>query len=181
MQVKDYLQALQDENLIRVEKIGSGNWYWSFTSDAKRNREKEIRNLLNEHSRLLQSIEMTDRETSKEMSWRVDNDSENIAVTDGDNSMNTRMSLLETYEALQLESTILDRELEGYSENDPAEVERKIFETVRLKDSAFLWTDNILALECFLGPLVGDRTQLAEIMHAACGDEYVVGEGLHDL
>lgn len=39
MQVKDYLQALQDDNKIRVEKIGSGNWYWSFPSDEKKARE----------------------------------------------------------------------------------------------------------------------------------------------
>src|SRR3954463_3305572 len=39
MQVKDYLQALQDDNKIRVEKIGSGNWYWSFPTEEKRDRE----------------------------------------------------------------------------------------------------------------------------------------------
>jgi hypothetical protein len=38
MQVKDYLQALSDENKIRVEKIGSGNWYWSFPSDDKKTK-----------------------------------------------------------------------------------------------------------------------------------------------
>ena len=36
MAVKDYLQALQDDSLIRSEKIGSGNWYWSFPSDVKK-------------------------------------------------------------------------------------------------------------------------------------------------
>lgn len=39
MQVKDYLQALADDNKIRVEKIGSGNWYWSFPSDEKKEKE----------------------------------------------------------------------------------------------------------------------------------------------
>jgi hypothetical protein len=39
MQVKDYLQALSDDNKIRVEKIGSGNWYWSFPSDEKKAKE----------------------------------------------------------------------------------------------------------------------------------------------
>lgn len=39
MQVKDYLQVLQDDNKIRVEKIGSGNWYWSFPSDDKKAKE----------------------------------------------------------------------------------------------------------------------------------------------
>lgn len=39
MHVKDYLQALSDENKIRVEKIGSGNWYWSFLSDEKKAKD----------------------------------------------------------------------------------------------------------------------------------------------
>lgn len=39
MQVKDYLQALSDDNKIRVEKIGSGNWYWSFPSEETKARE----------------------------------------------------------------------------------------------------------------------------------------------
>lgn len=43
IQVKDYLQALQDDNKIRVEKIGSGNWYWSFSSDEKKAKEAVLK------------------------------------------------------------------------------------------------------------------------------------------
>jgi hypothetical protein len=43
MQVKDFLQALSDDNLIRVEKIGSGNWYWSFPSDTRKSKESALR------------------------------------------------------------------------------------------------------------------------------------------
>ncbi|KAI5307861.1 hypothetical protein KEM55_007214, partial [Ascosphaera atra] len=35
MQVKDYIQALHDENKIHVEKIGSGNWYWVWANEEK--------------------------------------------------------------------------------------------------------------------------------------------------
>lgn len=42
MQVKDYLTALVDDNKIRVEKIGSGNWYWCFRGDEKRQKEGEL-------------------------------------------------------------------------------------------------------------------------------------------
>lgn len=42
MQVKDYLQSLSDDNKIRVEKIGSGNWYWSFPSDEKKAKEAAL-------------------------------------------------------------------------------------------------------------------------------------------
>lgn len=44
MQVKDYLQALQDDNQITAEKIGSGNWYWSFPSEAKKAKEIALSN-----------------------------------------------------------------------------------------------------------------------------------------
>jgi hypothetical protein len=42
MAVKDYLQSLQDDELISSEKIGSGNWYWSFPSEAKKIKEKSL-------------------------------------------------------------------------------------------------------------------------------------------
>ena len=51
MQVKDYLQALQDDNKIRVEKIGSGNWYWSFPSDEKKAKEAALAQAQEENKR----------------------------------------------------------------------------------------------------------------------------------
>ncbi|KAJ5721271.1 GAJ protein [Penicillium malachiteum] len=48
IQVKEYLQALTDENQIRVEKIGSGNWYWSFGSDERVERERQLARVLTE-------------------------------------------------------------------------------------------------------------------------------------
>lgn len=42
MVVKDYMQSLQDDSLIESEKIGNGNWYWSFPSKAKRTKEDAL-------------------------------------------------------------------------------------------------------------------------------------------
>lgn len=42
MAVKDYVQALTDDSLIQTDKIGSGNWYWSFPSEAKKKKEKSL-------------------------------------------------------------------------------------------------------------------------------------------
>ena len=42
MQVKDYLTALSDDGKIRVEKIGSGNWYWCFRGDEKTQAQNEL-------------------------------------------------------------------------------------------------------------------------------------------
>jgi len=63
MQVKDYLQALSDENMIRVEKIGSGNWYWSFPSEAKRTKEAALEKARNEYEKA--------NETAMELQERV--------------------------------------------------------------------------------------------------------------
>jgi hypothetical protein len=51
MQVKDYLQALSDESKIRVEKIGSGNWYWSFPSDEKMAKEAALEKAQEEYNK----------------------------------------------------------------------------------------------------------------------------------
>ncbi|KAK5691808.1 Meiotic nuclear division protein 1, partial [Elasticomyces elasticus] len=48
IQVKEYIQALTDESQIRVEKIGSGNWYWCFGSDEKKARETRLTQLQKE-------------------------------------------------------------------------------------------------------------------------------------
>jgi hypothetical protein len=52
MHVKDYLQALADDNKIRVEKIGSGNWYWSFLSDEKKAKDAALEKAQEEYHKI---------------------------------------------------------------------------------------------------------------------------------
>ncbi|RFU24232.1 hypothetical protein B7463_g12108, partial [Scytalidium lignicola] len=174
MQVKDYLQALVDENQIRVEKIGSGNWYWSFMSDAKKSKENTIASLTSEEMKLKMVIEELERQIAEEMTKRAEDD-EMLE----DNGMD-RMALLEAHEVLLKEIEELDKELTSYSDNDPTEVLRKLEDIERLKDTAIKWTDNIEAVQSFLLSLT-DRDDVAGIMRKACGDEYVLGEGLREL
>jgi len=108
MQVKDYLQAIQDECLIRVEKIGSGNWYWSFKSDAKKSKENVINNLKGEETKLITSIVDMEKQIEEETSKREDEDG-------GTN----RKDLLGIYEMLLQEKEALDKELACYCDNDP--------------------------------------------------------------
>jgi hypothetical protein len=175
MQVKDYLQALQDENQIRVEKIGSGNWYWSFKSEARKTKENIIHSMKSEESKLMTSLADVEKQIEKEMAKREEED-EKLEGGDMD-----RKALLEAQETLLKETEVLDRELSIYSKNNLAQVFRKEGEVQKLKDSAIKWTDNIECLEAFVLTLTGDRTQAASMMQVACGDEYVVGEGLKDL
>lgn len=52
MAVKDYLSYLSGECVLNVEKIGSGNWYWSFPADAKRSKEKLLDDARKERDKL---------------------------------------------------------------------------------------------------------------------------------
>jgi hypothetical protein len=175
MQVKDTLQTLQDESLIRMEKIGSGNWYWCFMSDAKNGKSNQINILTAEAERLLTGIKDGEKGIEMEMSRR---DDEEMLGGDGVD----RKTLLEQHEMLLKEQEGLDKELAAYSDADPAELKRKIEQVCRLKRSAEIWTDNIESLESFLGNTIGlDRTQVAGLMEQCCGEEYVVGEGLKEL
>lgn len=56
MQVKDYLQALSDDNKIRVEKIGSGNWYWSFPADEKKAKDAALKKAQEEFDKAIATV-----------------------------------------------------------------------------------------------------------------------------
>lgn len=77
---------------------------------------------------------------------------------------------------------ILRRELEGYKENDPGEVERLRKEIAAFRAGAERWTDNIGILEGRVVQMTGgDREQVEGIKRMVYGGEYVEGEGLGEL
>ncbi|KAH8602795.1 meiotic nuclear division protein 1 [Bisporella sp. PMI_857] len=168
------LQTLHDEKMIRIEKIGSGNWYWSFKSDAKKQKEVVLHNLKAEENKLVAFIAETERQIEEEKAKRNEDD-ETLEGGMG------KKALLDVHATLWKESEALDKELALYSQINPAEVARRVEETNKLKECAIRWTDRIECLESLLAELTGDRNTTAEVMKSACGDEYVIGEGLVEL
>ena len=83
---------------------------------------------------------------------------------------------------LSEEVGVLRKELEGYKDNDPGEVDRKRKEIVGFRAMAERWTDNIGILERMLLEMMGgDREGVDGVKREVYGDEYVEGEGLKDL
>ena len=168
MQVKDYLQALSDERQIRVEKIGSGNWYWSFPSEEKRNRDNIIEALRVEKENLETSI--------GNLRVKV----EEADAHKGDDSM--RLGLVQQNDGLEAQLRSLRKELDQYKDCDPEEVENKRRETKLWKARAERWTDNIGILEGRLKDMMpGDEEQMSALQREIYGDEYIEGQGLQDL
>lgn len=93
-----------------------------------------------------------------------------------------RGELIERHVGLEEEVGELRKELEGYKDGDPGEVERKRKEIQGFKEDAEKWTDNIGILEWYLKGVLGlGKEALAEIRRMVYGDEYVEGEGLGEL
>ena len=173
MQVKDYLQALSDDGKIRVEKIGSGNWYWSFLSEDKKTRDKIMEDLNADKERVAASVAELQGKVEEEGAAREDDSEEE----DGQD----RQSMKETYANLQRQAETLRTELSSYSENDPTEVLRRKEQVATLMASAERWTDNIYALESYLLEVTQDREAIENIRREYYGGEYVEGEGLIEL
>ena len=93
-----------------------------------------------------------------------------------------RGELLARRMALDEEVGALRRELEGYKENDPGEVERLRKEIAASRAGTERWTDNIGILEGRVVQMTGgDREQVEGIRRMVYGGEYVEGEGLREL
>ena len=93
-----------------------------------------------------------------------------------------RAALVEKRLVLEREVDVLRKELDGYKDGDPEEVERRRKEIKGFQAKAERWTDNIGILEGrMLESLGGDRERLDGIKREVYGDEYVEGEGLREL
>ena len=169
MQVKEYLQALTDEGTIRVEKIGSGNWYWSFLSEDKRTRLNTLEKLRDEKEKLDSTI--------VELKVHVD-EATNRREEDG----NGREALVVMHAKLTEEVLLLNDELNGYKDSDPGELTRKRVEIEQYKEKAYRWTENLELLEGWLTKVTGgDKERIEDIKRMFYGDQYAEGEGLKEL
>lgn len=169
MQVKDYLQALSDEGRVRVEKIGSGNWYWSFMSEEKASRDNILASLEAEQQTLSQAVRSLKSEVDAANTMRGTGNEERDELA----SANTK---------LQEELLLLKTELDAYKDRDPGEVESRKMEGAAFKAQAGLWTDNVGILEGKLKEMLGgDDEQLSAMQRELYGSEYVEGEGLKEL
>ncbi|KAK1062373.1 hypothetical protein LTR12_010316 [Friedmanniomyces endolithicus] len=170
MQVKDYLQSLSDENRINVEKIGSGNWYWSFISQDKKMRQKILEEVQSAHDKASAITNELRAKLAGAQAQRVD-EGEML-----DEAGESRPELVAWKSELEMEIKALQRELAAYSDSDPTELERKKNEIVTFKHEASQYTDEIDALEGWF-KTGGQDEALHGLRLEVYGDEYDAEEG----
>ncbi|KAK7206278.1 meiotic nuclear division protein 1, partial [Myxozyma melibiosi] len=132
MQIKEVLQGLVDESLVRCEKIGSGNYYWSFLSDATKSRELVVSNLKKKLETETEAVVSLEEQTGIELSER-----ENNAERD---------DLLRRVQEKEDTLRNLQQETSKYSDVDPELLQQQTASLSLLREAANCWTDNIFAV-----------------------------------
>ena len=169
----DYLQSLQDENKINVEKIGSGNWYWSFPSQEKQSALKTLDEAQSAYDKVNAVNQDLKFKLAEAQALRADE--EDML----DNGGESREELVAIQGDLEGEMKVLQKELAAYSDDDPTELERKKKEVARLKMEAGQYTDEIDSMEGWFKELMsGDTEQLRNFREKYYGDELDAEEGV---
>ncbi len=168
MQVKDFLQALTDDNKIHVEKIGSGNWYWAFISEAKKAKEGQLAKATNERDKAAAVVLEVQSKVDEAEAAREDD--EDMLLEPGSD----RKSLTARHAELTKQMVPLKKELAGYSESDPVEMEKKRQRASALKNEAEKWTEQIQSIEEYIKKelLGGDKGQLLLMKRDWYGDQF---------
>lgn len=176
IQVKEYIQALTDENKLRVEKIGSGNWYWSFGSDEKLERERQLGRAKTEVEKARKSCADAEAALAAENTRR-----QQEADDEGrDREREILLAKRADLEALvsRLRKTASQSE-DSVSRKSVPQLHREV---AGFRQQAMQWTDNIYILEEYLRRLAGgDREAIDAVLRECYGEEYVEGEGLGEL
>lgn len=162
MHVKDYLQSLSDDNKIRVEKIGSGNWYWSFPSDEKKAKDAALVKAREENSKA--------HAATAELQCKV----EAAGAARAEEIGGDRSTLTAKHAVLLQELEKLRGELNAYSEQDPVEMEKKVADIQQSRLDVNKCSDQILTMESWLNAQLGcgDRQHVLTVLRMLYKDEY---------
>lgn len=172
IQVKEYIQALLDEDKLRVEKIGSGNWYWCFGSDEKHERERQLARVRTEVEKTRNSCSDAEAALAAE-STRRQQEADDVG-RDGE-----REALAEKKAELEVEVNGLRAVQQSESSKSGRQLQQELAE---FRQQAMRWTDNVYILEEYMRRLAnGDGDVVAAVQRECYGDEYVDGEGLREL
>ncbi|KAK5720043.1 hypothetical protein LTR15_007316 [Elasticomyces elasticus] len=171
MVVKDYLQALADENKINVEKIGSGNWYWSFVSQDKKTRQNSLDEAQSAHDKAAAVIRDLRGKLAEAQALRAD---EEEMLDDAGES---RADLATKKNELEADTKKLQKELAAYSDSDPTELERKRKEVDAFKKEADQCADEIYMMEGWFKERGVDAEGMQRLQESVYGDQYSADDG----
>ncbi|ODV60797.1 Mnd1p [Ascoidea rubescens DSM 1968] len=152
MQMKEILQHLIDDSLIKFEKCGITNFYWCFEFDLTKSINSNYSNLIKRKTTLIENNQVLAEKIKKEKLSRVNELTANqllmvkeqlkINNDNGNNDINRNYLLAKVKEF----SNDLEKKLQilnDYTENDPRNLDEKINQLTKIGYNIDLITDNI--------------------------------------
>ncbi|XP_018402646.1 PREDICTED: meiotic nuclear division protein 1 homolog [Cyphomyrmex costatus] len=131
--VKDVLQALVDDGLVRSEKIGTSIYFWRFPGENITTTERRIANTSKKLVEVEFKLEKLKEEIEKEK--KLKNDTEE------------KRKLLEEVEQLKKEEQEIQKQIAKFSSIDPEVIAEMDKKTKKYKEVTNIWTDNIFAIQ----------------------------------
>ena len=136
MTVKDILQEACENDLVSFEKIGSGNYYWCFPSEAL-NRRKVVEQ---KYMEKIDALEKEIQELEKEIG----------ELEPGREDSSERTQLDEEIEDFSRKISEVKRESAKYEKLNPDGIRKQKEQTIVAKDAANRWTDNIFTIRSWV-------------------------------
>ena len=133
--IKDVNQTLVHDGKVQTDKMGSGNFFWSFPS-------KELQDRKSKKEQLTRQRDLA----------RIQANASQEAVTAAETSRNAsdRPTKIRRLEQLAAEEARLDLVFEQNKKNDPLEIARVVKSAKMTQAAASRWTDNVWALKSYL-------------------------------
>ena len=149
--VHEILNSLVDDDLVKMDKIGTTNWYWSFPSDHATKLEQNLNQCDEALKQLAKELKQLDEDIENEKSKNKENDAESSAQ----DRKNAEMAL----QAAKDENAKVLKELAKLQESNPElqESVAKGVDTMRL--AADRWTDNLFLVKSWVDTKMGDKEQ----------------------
>ncbi|KAL0244433.1 hypothetical protein GEMRC1_008517 [Eukaryota sp. GEM-RC1] len=129
--VKEVVQSLVDDRLVDTDKIGSGNFYWAFLSQAKLSRTSVLNKLQTQLSTLNAQVKSLEKKLAS---------LESLRCIDG------RHFLMEEYLSLRTREKELSSQLSQYNSLDPEVIDQINSETAEFVEAANRWGENIYTI-----------------------------------
>ncbi|KAJ3070992.1 Meiotic nuclear division protein 1 [Podochytrium sp. JEL0797] len=134
--VKEILDMLVSDGFVNSEKIGSGNYFFSFPGAAAATKKRQLQDL------------ETEVATAKKTKVTLEKDIED--ATKGREATEERSTLLAALKESESRSQGLKTELLQFKDCDPALIGAKEKAAKLAKAAANRWTDNIFCLQSHL-------------------------------
>jgi len=134
--VKDVNQSLVDDGMVLMDKIGAGNFFWSFPSKLFLDSTRQIETLKAFVPKMEASIE------EKKLALEELRKTRSLGPE--------RLSKMARLEACGAREAEVERELASRKANDPEELKRIKAFAMRSKRAGERWTDNIYSIKQYM-------------------------------